>query len=58
MKAILSIIIPVYNLEEVIGKCIESILKQSFTNFEVLIIDDGSTDRTRQICEKYVSFQF
>lgn len=55
MKAILLIIIPVYNLEEVIGKCIESILKQSFTNFEVLIIDDGSTDRTRQICEKYTN---
>lgn len=55
MKAILSIIIPVYNLEEVIGKCIESILKQSFTNFEILIIDDGSTDKTRQICEKYTN---
>lgn len=53
MEKILSVIIPVYNLETVIGKCIESILNQSFTNFEVLIIDDGSTDKTRQICEKY-----
>lgn len=53
MKKILSVIIPVYNLETAIGKCIESILNQSFTNFEVLIIDDGSTDKTRQICEKY-----
>lgn len=53
MKKILSVVIPVYNLEKVIGRCIESILRQSFTNFEVLIIDDGSTDKTRYICEKY-----
>lgn len=53
MKRSLSVIIPVYNLETVIGKCIESILGQSFTNFEVLIIDDGSTDKTKDICEKY-----
>lgn len=55
MEKILSVIIPVYNLESVIGRCIESILNQSFTNFEVLIIDDGSTDKTRQICERYLT---
>ena len=48
-----SIIIPVYNGEDVIKRCISSILNQSFKDFELLIIDDGSTDNTRKICELY-----
>ena len=48
-----SIIIPAYNVEEYISQCIESVLGQSTQDFELIIIDDGSTDQTGEICEKY-----
>lgn len=48
-----SVIIPVYNEEKYIGKCLESLKKQSFQDFEIIIIDDGSQDKTREIIEKY-----
>lgn len=50
---ILSIIIAIYNAEKTISRCIDSILKQSFSNFEVLLINDGSKDLSGDICEKY-----
>lgn len=50
---IISIIIPVYNVEQWLRQCIDSILIQSFTNFELLLIDDGSTDKSNEICDKY-----
>ena len=50
-----SIIVPVYNVEQYLKDCIESILKQSFENYEILLIDDGSTDRSGLICDEYVS---
>ena len=49
----LSIIVPVYNTEKYIGRCIDSILEQTFTDFELLLIDDGSFDRSGAICEEY-----
>lgn len=49
-----SIIIPVYNAEKTLRKCIDSIRKQTFTNYEVILIDDGSTDQSFSICKKYV----
>lgn len=48
-----SIIIPVYNVEDYIDECLESILEQTYKNYEVILIDDGSTDRSGQICERY-----
>lgn len=48
-----SIIIPVYNVEEWIRECLDSILKQSVDNFEVILIDDGSTDNSGLICDEY-----
>ena len=53
-KVIVSIIIPVYNTEKYIEKCILSVLKQKFQDFEVLLIDDGSTDSSGKICDKYI----
>ncbi|MBM6662930.1 glycosyltransferase family 2 protein [Marseilla massiliensis] len=50
-----SVLIPAYNVEKYIDKCLQSILNQSFTNFEIIIIDDGSTDETLKICKKYES---
>lgn len=49
----LSIIIPVYNAEKYFNKCIDSILNQSFKDFELLLIDDGSKDLSGKICDKY-----
>lgn len=48
-----SVIIPVYNVERFIHRCVDSILAQSFTDFELLLIDDGSTDRSGKICDEY-----
>ena len=43
-----SIIIPVYKVEQYLPECIDSIIKQTFTNFELLLIDDGSPDRSAE----------
>lgn len=51
----LSIIIPVYNAELSLARCVESILRQNFNDIEVLLIDDGSTDSSLQICKEFVS---
>ena len=52
-KADLSVIVPVYNLERVLGRCLDSILKQTFSEFELILIDDGSLDASGQICDLY-----
>lgn len=49
----ISLVMPVYNEEIFIGACLESLLKQDYKNFEALMIDDGSTDRTLKILKKY-----
>lgn len=51
-----SIIIPVYNSEKCLKRCIDSILNQTFVNFELILIDDGSSDDSLNICKKYQSF--
>ncbi|MFV5696983.1 glycosyltransferase family 2 protein [Flavobacterium sp. ZT3R17] len=48
-----SIIVPVYNVEEYLSQCIDSILEQSFSNFELILVNDGSTDTSLAICSKY-----
>ena len=53
MKDLISIIIPVYNVENYVERCLESVLNQTYTNLEIIIIDDGSTDKSSKICEKY-----
>lgn len=50
---LVSIIIPIYNVEEYLDKCIISVLSQSYRNIEILLINDGSTDNSKLICEKY-----
>lgn len=51
----ISIIVPVYNIDKYINKCIDSILNQSFVNFELILVDDGSTDDSGLICDKYAN---
>ena len=48
----ISVIIPVYNSEQYIKKCIESILKQTYTNYEIIIINDGSKDKSKEVIEE------
>lgn len=48
-----SIIIPIYNVEKYLEECIQSVICQSFSSFEVILVDDGSLDKCPQICDKY-----
>ena len=52
---IVSIIIPVFNTQEDLPSCLESITKQTYTDFEIILIDDGSTDNSPQICDEYAT---
>ena len=49
---LISVIIPVYNVEEYLAECVNSIVKQSYKNIEIILIDDGATDKSGQICDE------
>lgn len=49
----ISVIVPVYNVEKYLDRCVKSILSQSFSDFELLLVDDGSPDRCGEMCEEY-----
>ena len=49
----ISVIVPVYNVEEYLEECLESVQNQTYTNFEVILVNDGSTDNSKEICERY-----
>ena len=51
-KDLISVVIPMYNSEKSIDRCIKSIINQSYKNIEIIVIDDGSTDNSKKICEK------
>lgn len=53
MEELISIIIPVYNVEAYLEECLESLENQSYKNFEAIVIDDGSKDKSGKICDKY-----
>lgn len=50
---LISIVIPVYNVENYLKECLESIMNQTFQDYEVILVNDGSTDRSPEICEEY-----
>lgn len=49
-----TVIVPIYNCDKYLPRCIESILNQSFDNFELILANDGSTDNSKEVCEKYL----
>ena len=53
MNGKISIIIPVYNVEKYIERCLDSVITQSYVNLEIILVDDGSTDRSGEICDRY-----
>ena len=55
MDNLFSIIVPIYNSEEYLYNCLDSIINQKFTDFELIAVDDGSTDRSGIICDEYAS---
>lgn len=55
MNPKISVIVPVYNVEKYLCSCIDSILAQTFTDFELLLIDDGSRDKSGEICDEYAN---
>ena len=50
---LVTVIVPVYNCEKYIARCIESVINQTYSNIELIIVNDGSTDYTKEICEHY-----
>lgn len=53
---LISVIVPVYNVEAYVAKCIESIQNQSYQNLEIILVDDGSTDDSGDICDQYAAY--
>lgn len=49
----ISVIVPVYNVEQYVSRCIDSILKQTYTNWELVLVNDGSLDKSGEICDEY-----
>ena len=52
-REMISVIVPVYNVQSFIGQCIKSICRQEHQNLEIILIDDGSTDKSPDICDEY-----
>ena len=48
-----SVVVPIYRVEKYLRKCVDSLLQQTYKNIEIILVDDGSKDRSPEICDKY-----
>ena len=55
MTSLISLIVPVYQVEPYLRRCLDSIVNQTYRNLEIILIDDGSPDRSGAICDEYAS---
>ena len=52
-EILVSIVVPIYRVEKYLDKCISSIIRQTYTNLEIILVDDGSPDRCGEMCDKW-----
>ena len=52
---LISVIVPIYNCEDYIKRCIDSIINQTYKDIEIILVDDGSTDKSSYICDTYIN---
>ena len=53
MNPMISVIVPIYNVEKYLARCVDSIVNQTYKNLEIILVDDGSPDRCPQMCDDY-----
>lgn len=53
MNPLISVIVPVYNVEKYLDRCVTSIIKQTYKNLEIILVDDGSPDSSGKICDEW-----
>ena len=54
-QPLISVIIPVYNVENYLRECVDSVINQTYKNLEIILVDDGSTDSSGRICDEYAA---
>ena len=57
MIYLISVIVPVYNVEKYLKKCVQSIINQTYKNLEIILVDDGSSDNSGKICDEFAQKQ-
>lgn len=53
MEPLISVIIPIYKVEDYLDECIQSVIHQTYKNLEIILVDDGSPDKCPQMCDNY-----
>ena len=53
MDSLISVIVPIYNVEDYLERCVDSIINQTYKNLEIILVDDGSPDNCPQMCDDY-----
>ena len=55
MNPLISVIVPIYNVEKYLARCVDSIVNQTYKNLEIILVNDGSKDLSKDICEKFLN---